>query len=199
MARQKVDVRREEILVATVKEIEASGMSALRVSDVANALGVSSGLVFYHFETKDALLVAALEFAVERDLERLDRNLARGRTPTERLRRVIASYGPTGTAQGWTLWIDAWTMALREPTIRQAMRRLDDRWRIALEGAVRGGVAAGEFRCSDPAAAVAKIGAVIDGLSVATVVYGSVTGAQLRAWVCDTAAAELGVDPADFG
>jgi AcrR family transcriptional regulator len=199
MGRQRVDVRREEILVATIKEIEASGMSALRVGDVASTLGVSSGLVFYHFETKDALLVAALEFAVERDLERLERNLTRGRTPTERLRRVISSYGPTGTANGWTLWIDAWTMALREPTIRQAMRRLDQRWRVALEGAVRDGVDSGEFACADPAAAVAKMGALVDGLSVASVVYGHVTRHQLRVWLRDTAAAELGVAPETFG
>jgi AcrR family transcriptional regulator len=199
MGRQRVEVRREEILVATIKEIESSGMSALRVSDVAQALGVSSGLVFYHFDTKDALLVAALEFAVERDLERLERNLARGRSPSERLRRVISSYGPTGAASGWTLWIDAWTMALREPTIRQAMRRLDRRWRVALEGAVRDGVADGEFRCDDPAATVAKIGAMVDGLSVATVVYGHVTRNQLRLWIRDTAAAELGVPPATLG
>src|SRR5207237_4953138 len=144
-------------IVATIKEIERCGMSALRVGDVAASLGVSSGLVFYHFDTKDALLVAALEFAVERDLQRLERNLARGRTPADRLRRVISSYGPTGSANGWTLWIDAWTTALREPTIRQAMRRLDERWRVALEEAVRDGVAQGEFACADPAAAVARV------------------------------------------
>jgi AcrR family transcriptional regulator len=197
--RHKVEVRREEILIATIAEIERRGMSALRVSDVAATLGVSSGLVFYHFDTKDSLLVAALEFAVERDLRRLERNLARGRTPVERLRRVIASYGPTGTAQGWALWIDAWTTALREPTIRQALCRLNDRWCSALEKAVSEGVEAGEFSCADPRAAVARLGSLIDGLAVASVVYGSVTRAQLRAWVRDAAAAELSVDPALLG
>src|SRR5262245_57729558 len=107
MGRQKVDVRREEILAATVAEIEATGMSSLRVADIASSLGVSSGLVFYHFDTKDALLVAAFEFAVARDLARLDRALAKGSTPTERLARILAAYGPTGSAQGWTIWIDA--------------------------------------------------------------------------------------------
>jgi AcrR family transcriptional regulator len=197
--RQKVEVRREEILIATISEIERRGMSALRVSDVAARLGVSSGLVFYHFDTKDSLLVAALEFAVERDLRHLERNLARGRTPVERLRRVIASYGPTGTAQGWTLWIDAWTTALREPTIRQALHRLNDRWCSALEKAVTEGVEAGDFVCADPAGAVARIGSLIDGLAVASVVYQSVSRAQLRAWVRDAAAAELRVDPALLG
>ena len=130
MGRRKVEVRREEILVATIAEIERSGMSALRVSDIASALGVSSGLVFYHFETKDALLVEALEYAVMRDADRLDKALAKEGEPLERLRRVLTSYGPTGAAHGWTLWIEAWSTSLREPSIqaslaqaRQAMAR----------------------------------------------------------------------------
>ena len=195
MVRQQVEVRREEILTATIDQIEARGMSQVRVGDVARALGVSTGLVFYHFDTKDALFVAALEFAVERDLARLDRTLARGEDSVDRLRRVIAAYGPTGSAPGWTLWIHAWSTALREPTIRTALRRLDDRWRQALQDVVTDGRAKGEFQCSDPAATVARIGGLLDGLSVAVLVYRSLTRTQLRVWVREATAAELGIDP----
>lgn len=194
MGRQKVEVRREEILNATLAAIEKHGMATVRVSDIAATLGVSPSLVFYHFATKDALFVAALEYAVTRDLERLDSALRRGRTATERLARVVASYGPTGAAHGWTLWIDAWATALREPTVRQALRRLDDRWRGALQQVIEEGVDAGEFTCDDPAAAVSRIGGLLDGLSVAVLVYGSVRRSQLRAWVGHATALELGID-----
>jgi AcrR family transcriptional regulator len=196
MGRQRVEVRREEILRSTINEIERSGMSSLRVADVAGDLGVSSGLIFYHFDTRDCLLVSALEFAVERDLTRLDRAVARGSGAIEQLRRVLASYGPTGAAPGWTLWIDAWATALREPNIRSALRRLDDRWRQALEHVITEGALAGDFACADPVATVARIGALLDGLSVAVLVYRSVSRGQLRAWVRQAAAAELGIDPA---
>ncbi len=194
MVRQKVEVRREEILVATILQIEAHGMATIRVGDVASALGVSSGLVFYHFETKSALLVEALEYAVDRDLRRLDTALAKRLAPPDRLKRVLSSYGPTGAARGWTLWIDAWATALREPAIRHALSRLDDRWREALVVAIREGVDTGDFVCGDPVSAVARIGALLDGLSVAAMVYQSVTRGQLRAWVRDATAAELGLD-----
>jgi AcrR family transcriptional regulator len=196
MGRQRVEVRREEILGATLNEIERSGMSALRVADVAGDLGVSSGLIFYHFDTRDGLLVSALEFAVERDLTRLDKAVASGSSAIEQLRRVLASYGPTGAAHGWTLWIDAWATALREPNIRDALRRLDDRWRQALERVINEGVLAGDFACADPVATMARIGALLDGLSVAALVYRSVSRDQLRVWVRDAAAAELGIHPA---
>ncbi len=193
MGRRKVEVRREEILVATIAEIERSGMSALRVSDVANSLGVSSGLVFYHFATKDALLVEALEYAVVRDADRLDRALAKAGEPVERLRRVLTSYGPTGAAHGWTLWIEAWSTALREPSIRASLRKLDERWRDALEHVITEGVAGGEFTCPDPRGAVARVGALLDGLSVAALIYQTVTRKQLQSWVRNAAADEIGI------
>ena len=193
MGRHKVEVRREEILVATIAEIEKSGMTALRVSDIAAALGVSPGLVYYHFDNKDALLVAALEYAVVRDADRLDQALAAEGAPVERLRRVLASYGPAGAAHGWTLWIEAWSTALREPSIQAALRTLDQRWREALEHVIGEGVADGSFRCVDTASTVARVGALLDGLSVAVLIYRSVSPEQLRAWVRDTTADEVGI------
>jgi AcrR family transcriptional regulator len=194
IVRRKVEVRREEILHATIAQVEARGMSALRVSDVAEALGVSTALVFYHFETKDALVVEAFEFAVERDLSRLDRQLRRGRSPVDRLRRVVASYGKTGAGEGWALWFDAWATAIREPLIRKALRRLDDRWNAALAETIRAGVESGDFVCPDPTATLARVGALYDGLSVAVLVYENVTRAELKAWIRDALAAELCIE-----
>ena len=193
MGRRKVEVRREEILVATIAEIEKSGMSALRVSDIAAGLGVSSGLVFYHFDTKDALLVDALEYAVVRDADRLDRALAKEGEPLERLRRVLTSYGPTGAAHGWTLWIEAWSTALREPSIQASLRKLDKRWRDALQDVITEGVATGAFNCEDPKGTVARVGALLDGLSVASLIYKSVNRKELQSWVRNTTADELGI------
>jgi AcrR family transcriptional regulator len=193
MGRRKVEVRREEILVATIAEIEKSGMSALRVSDIAASLGVSSGLVFYHFDTKDALLVDALEYAVVRDADRLDRALAKEGEPLERLRRVLTSYGPTGAAHGWTLWIEAWSTALREPSIQASLRKLDKRWRDALQDVITEGVSTGVFNCEDPKGTVARVGALLDGLSVASLIYKSVNRKELQSWVRNTTADELGI------
>jgi AcrR family transcriptional regulator len=198
MGRRKVEVRREEILVATIAEIEKSGMSALRVSDIAGSLGVSSGLVFYHFDTKDALLVEALEYAVVRDADRLDRALAKEGEPLERLRRVLTSYGPTGAAHGWTLWIEAWSTALREPSIQASLRKLDKRWRDALEDVITDGVGTGAFACDDPKGTVARVGALLDGLSVASLIYKSVNRKQLQSWVRDVTADELGIPRAEL-
>lgn len=199
MARRKVEVRQEEILAATIEQIERLGLAQTRVADVAGALGCSTALVFYHFGTKDDLLAAAFQHAVEQDLARLDRALARGTDPTDRLRRVLRLYGPTGAATGWRLWIDAWALAQREPTIRATLRSLDRRWAAELRAVVDEGVAAGDFTCEDSAATVTRVAALLDGLSVASLVYRSVSRAQLRSWIARTVEAELGLGPGDLG
>jgi AcrR family transcriptional regulator len=188
-----VEVRREEILSTTVELLDRLGLAAIRVSDVAKELDVSPALVFYHFGTKDDLVAEAFAHAVEHDLERLAR-AARGADPVDRLRRVLRLYGPTGRATGWRIWIDAWALAQREPQRRTVLKRMDRKWQDILRGVVDDGVTAGVFTCPDPAASVARLSALVDGLSVAVVVHRSVTRTQLRGWVAAQLAVELGAD-----
>jgi AcrR family transcriptional regulator len=192
-ARRSVDVRRDEILTATVDLIDRVGLAAVRVGDVAAELNVSPSLVFYHFGTKDDLVAESFAHAVERDLGQVDRAL-RGDDPVEQLRRLLKLYGPTGQAVGWRVWIDAWALAQREPHIRTVLKKLDQRWEVALREVVDAGVAAGVFTCPDPAGSVARTSALLDGLSVATLVYRTVSRVQLREWVAGHVAHELGVD-----
>jgi AcrR family transcriptional regulator len=191
-ARRSVEVRREEILSTTVELLDQLGLANTRVADVAVALDVSPALVFYHFGTKDELVAEAFAHAVEQDLDRLEKAAA-GVDPVERLRRVLRLYGPTGRATGWRIWIDAWAVAQREPNIRKVLKRLDHRWQDILRGVVDDGVASGVFTCPDPAATVARLSALVDGLSVAAVVHRTVTREQLRSWVAAQLAVELGV------
>ena len=194
-SRRTAELRREEILTATLEVVERDGLAATRVSDVATALGVSPALVFYHFRTKGDLVAEAFAHAAERDVARLEEIAASDDAPLDRLRRLLRLYGPTGSATGWQLWIDAWALAQREPEIQAVMRRMDQRWCAVLRGVVEAGVATGGFHCPDPAAAVTRISALLDGLSVATLVYRSVTRTQLRHWVAEAVARELRLDP----
>jgi len=189
-----VDVRREEILSATIGLIDKLGLAATRVTDVAAALDISPSLVFYHFGTKDELIAEAFAHAEERALARVDRASAGQDEPLDRLRRVLQVYGPTGQAAGWRLWIDAWALPQRAPQMRRVLRRLEKRWTDALREVVDEGVASGVFMCADPAATVARVSALVDGLSVATLVHRTVTRAQLRAWTAQQVASELGLD-----
>lgn len=197
MARREVEVRREEILRATCDEVARRGFASTRAADVASALGISTGLVFYHFESKDALLSAAFAYAAERDLERLDAIARGGGSALERLASILRVYGPEDSGAAWPLWIDAWATSLRSPEMAEVSRRLDVHWKDTVADVIRQGVEAGEMTCADPSGAAWRITALLDGLAVqATVHDGVVTQTQVEEWVLLSAATELGVDPA---
>ena len=194
MARRKVEVRREEILAATEAEVTRRGFARTRVGDVAEALGVSTALIFYHFGTKERLFAEALEHAVERDLARLDDAAARASGPVDGVRRMLQLWSPQGDANGWTVWVDAWSESLREPEMRAMSRRLDVRWKEALAEQIVRGNEAGLFRCADPEGAAWRLSALLDGLAVQVMVHRNLTKKQLAVWVRGAAAHELGVD-----
>jgi AcrR family transcriptional regulator len=198
VGRRSVEVRREEILDATVEQVERRGFGSTRVADVAESLNISSGLVFYHFGTKDELFAAALEHAADRDLARLERTADRARSPIDAVRRILALYSPQGAAPGWTIWVDAWAESLRSEQLREASRRLDVRWKDVLARAISNGVADGTFRCEDAEAAAWRLSALLDGLAVQVLVHRTLTKKQLADWVRIATARELGIEPAEL-
>ncbi|MGW5635365.1 TetR family transcriptional regulator C-terminal domain-containing protein [Streptomyces sp. NPDC003832] len=196
MARVRLSVaeRREELLRAAVGQIEARGVAAVRIADVAAALGVSNALVLYHFSTKEKLVAAAFAYAAEDDLAHLRKLLGRRTTALRRLRTAVRWYAPTGQAKGWRLWIEGWAAALREPALREVTQALDKEWKAALAEVIAEGVAAGEFHCPDPAGTALRLTALLDGLAVQLTSYpGALSRARAQDWADDALARELGL------
>ncbi|MEW1775179.1 TetR family transcriptional regulator C-terminal domain-containing protein [Streptomyces sp. NPDC086777] len=196
MARVRLSVaeRREELLRAAIEQIEARGVAAVRIADVASALGVSNALVLYHFSTKEKLVAAAFTHAAEDDLAHLRKLLGRRTSALRRLRAAVRWYAPTGQAKGWRLWIEGWAVALREPALRDVTKGLDQQWKAAIAEVITEGVAAGEFRCPDPTAAALRLTALLDGLAVQLTSYpGAVPRARAQAWADEALARELGL------
>ncbi|GHI26618.1 transcriptional regulator [Streptomyces hydrogenans] len=192
--RLSVAERREELLRAAVEQIEARGATAVRIADVAAALGVSNALVLYHFSTKEQLVAAAFQHAAEGDLAELRRILGRRSTAARRLRAAVRWYAPTGQAKGWRLWIEAWAAGLRDPELRRVAASLDQAWKAALTAVIAEGVAAGEFPCPDPAGAAWRLTAYLDGLAVQTTVYtGGLSRTAMLQWADAALTRELGL------
>ncbi|MFJ9151042.1 TetR/AcrR family transcriptional regulator [Streptomyces sp. NPDC102270] len=197
MARVRLTVaeRREELLRAAIEQIETRGVAAVRIADVASALGVSNALVLYHFSTKEKLVAAAFTYAAEDDLAHLRKLLGRRTSALRRLRSAVRWYAPTGQAKGWRLWIEGWAVALREPALQEVIRDLDRRWKAALTEVIAEGVAAGEFSCPDPEATALRLTALLDGLAVQLTSYaGAVARSRAQEWVDEALARELGLD-----
>lgn len=198
--RADVEVRRREILDATVRVVAERGFAATRVQDVAAALGVSTGLVHYHFDSKDDLLTAAFRHAADADIRRLEKSLAESADAVEQLDRLLGEYLPGGRGEkGWVLWIDAWGEARRDPALRRISAELDVAWLDAIEAVIADGVTAGQFRCADPRGTAWRLAALMDGLSLQIVAHrGMLTRADALEHSRVAAAHEIGLTRADF-
>ncbi|MCR6487585.1 TetR/AcrR family transcriptional regulator [Amycolatopsis sp. OK19-0408] len=193
MRRKAVAVRREEIVLAALEQIRTQGIAGVRAADIARVLGVSTALIFYHFGTLETLIIEAFRQAAERNLAVLRAELNRAGPVRARLTAVLALYGPTEPTAGWQLWIEAGAAALRDAELRDVVQRLDLRWRDAVVSLIAEGVAAGDFRCSDPRGAAWRLTALLDGLAVQFVArQDTVSAADCAQWVEQALAHELG-------
>jgi len=190
-----VEQRRTEILEAARRVLLGRGLTGTRVGDVADALGVSTGLIHYHFASKDDLLVETLRFAADADIRRLEKSMASGADAVERLDRVLREYLPARRDDpSWLLWIDVWGSALREPGMREISEELDAAWVAVLERTIADGVQERRFRCDDAAGAAWRLACLMDGLGLQVVLHRStLSRARMLDHARTAAARELGL------
>jgi AcrR family transcriptional regulator len=168
--RKDVDERRAQILDATQEVALERGLADLRVGDVAQHLGISSGLVHYHFSSKDELLVEMLGNMATSDIARLQETVAASGDPVDRLDRALREYLPaSGRDESWALWIDWWDEALRSEALATISSQFDTAWAGILEELIESGVADGIFDSKDPRGAAWRLSALLDGLAIQVV------------------------------
>jgi TetR/AcrR family transcriptional repressor of bet genes len=81
--------RCDAILAASYQIALTEGLDAVTARRVATAAGISPGLVFFHFQSKDGLLQALLDVLLDGTLDALtDPGLAE-REPWDRLERMV--------------------------------------------------------------------------------------------------------------
>ncbi|MGH9270792.1 MAG: TetR/AcrR family transcriptional regulator [Ilumatobacteraceae bacterium] len=194
--RVRPEVRRQQIIEAAHRVTLARGLHDLRMSDVGDELRVSSGLIHYHFATRDELIEAMLRDTAEREVSAVASALDRAGTAEKKLATLVEIYLPSIKRDpSWVMWIDAWGEALRDPTVRRISEELDAAWVQLMTDVIAEGVAAGAFTTDDAAASAWRLCAVLDGLGLQVVLHqGTMTRAQMHAHVQRAARAELGYE-----
>ena len=177
------DERREAILRAAYAVAAREGLAGLTGRAVAARAGVSSGLVFFHFASRDALLAALLDWLLEHTLVagELPAHLAWGSTAAERMLAVVRRdlEALPRTRARVELFFDFWVRGTRDPIVRDKIRAALERYRHAYLPLARAVIAESPRRFAETTA---------EGL--ATVAATFVEGCALRA-VLDPAAFDV--------
>jgi TetR/AcrR family transcriptional regulator, transcriptional repressor of bet genes len=129
------ETRRGQLLEAAFEVASQKGIGGLTVRAIAAEARVSHGLVHFHFETKDRLVRALLEWVLAATLT-LDvpDDGARSPRPLERLRSLLQqemnrlAHEPRRTR----LFFEYWAMGTRDPAIGERISAELERYRGAL-------------------------------------------------------------------
>lgn len=70
-----IDKRKEEILEAALEEFSRKGFSGTKISDIIKRAGISQGLIYHYYKSKEDLYLAVIEKSMELSM-----------TPTEAIR-----------------------------------------------------------------------------------------------------------------
>jgi AcrR family transcriptional regulator len=118
--RAPVDQRRDEILDAAFRVAAQKGLERLTVRAVAAEAGLSPGLVFFHFETKDALLLAMLDGLTAWMLGGYDEDLS---LPAQFVNQVRNDSNFGGQERQFLeLFIEFLVFGARHPEMRKRLR-----------------------------------------------------------------------------
>jgi TetR/AcrR family transcriptional repressor of bet genes len=79
--------RRAQIVAAMVQVVAAMGYERATVQEVARVAGLAPGLLHYHFKSKREVFLAMAEHLIASHAGRVERWLARGVDPAQRVAR----------------------------------------------------------------------------------------------------------------
>jgi TetR/AcrR family transcriptional regulator, cholesterol catabolism regulator len=83
--------RREELLRVSARLFREKGFDGTTIRDISGAAGMHSGSPFYHFKTKQDILVAVMEHGLAEGLRKTEEVMALDLQPEQRLVRLIRS------------------------------------------------------------------------------------------------------------
>ncbi len=112
--------RREALLDAAIEVFASRGYHGSSIDEIAQAAGISKGLIYEHFAGKKALHAALVEREIADLFARLQANARSGRTGADRLRGGVEAF--LGFVEERR---DAWRMLFRDAADPEMVEMLD--------------------------------------------------------------------------
>jgi AcrR family transcriptional regulator len=192
--------RRIQILDAAAVVISERGVDAARLADIAEAAGVSLGLVQHYFRHRERLFAEVFRRESERITVTWRAVVDSEARPLERLvdyLRLCAPEGSSGAAlafgPGWAFWLELWAKANREEAVRAEVSDVYESFAEPFIAAIEDGIEQGLFAPRRPVRDVVdRLISQIDGSAVRTLL-GVLDEARMLGLLVDSLSLELGL------
>ncbi|MEI2806075.1 TetR/AcrR family transcriptional regulator [Albidovulum sp.] len=165
--REEPETRRAGLIAAALDLLAEAGPTVTTVRAIAEAAGLSPGMIRHHFTSKEDLLDAAYRAHMARQTEGAERGLGPG-SARGRLRRFVSASltPPVVDPRAVSLWAAFLHMVRRDPAMRATHEETYLAYRDRLQALVAAALA--EAGCAAAEAELRRLAiacnAVIDGL-----------------------------------
>jgi AcrR family transcriptional regulator len=135
--RQSPEVRRRELIEATMRSIAKYGYSGTTIETICEEAQVSRGLINHHFGSKEELIRQSYKALRDEWVAQTHGALAESYAePEDKLRAMIrTSFGPTMFKQEYLgIWAGFWSAIGKSPALRKLNRELFEKDREAYQG-----------------------------------------------------------------
>jgi len=159
--------RRAQIIEAALACFTRKGYNNTTMDDIVAESGLSKGSLYWYFESKDDLFVAAMLSILEKvGLEALDA-LEQCETASDKLRAVAqAAVSMGATAEGlFNMFLEFWASSPNREEAGQLWSAVLEQYKDIVVGIIEAGARDGEFKPVDAEPLVWALVAAYDGLA----------------------------------
>lgn len=161
------EFRRQQLVDSTIESIAKRGFAETTLANVADGAGLSRGIVNLHFQSKEALLIATLQYLADEYRDRWSRALAAaGPGAADKVRALVAvDLDPAiCNRKKIAVWYAFWGESKSRPTYRRLCEQRDQEYVDVLCDLCRDIAEDGGYDDLDPVLIAKGISALTDGL-----------------------------------
>jgi AcrR family transcriptional regulator len=165
-AQARSEDRRADLIRAAYRVMARDGVHRVPLHEIAAEAGVSKGLLIYHFQTKDGLVLAALEWVLATTEARIRERLAGSADPAEAISTVVDAVwvSPEANRDFFRFYLDGVEHQARSPEFDEFADRAASIMNSFYREVIVAGVEAGVLTVEDPTAGAIQMRAVIEGM-----------------------------------
>ena len=163
------DSEKKKLLIRTTYRLIAEkGFANLKLQDVADGAGVSKGIILYHFESKEKLFIAVLEWLVRRIERHIRNEVEKARTPGEKMAAYVSSMfvGIQENRQYYRVYLDFLSQSIHNASMQNFNNGFYAQCRQLHDEILGEGIVQGVFRPIPFEESARVIRSLVDGLGV---------------------------------
>jgi AcrR family transcriptional regulator len=154
---------RQAIIMATIQLLGQKGFANVSMNDIVSVSGVSKGGVYWHFKSKDEIILAIFDFFFDAQLELINQTLDGEGKAADKLKRIFRLATQEAEAN-LPPPLEFYALAARNEALKGRMSGYFESYRQRVIELLQRGMDDGEFEINDPGMVAINIISLMEGI-----------------------------------